>query len=103
MPPVGQLKGYAIFKCGRPECAALVELPKKSLTASYPHRDKQGFRCNGLLVLMSQTPEGNKRKIDRQFQAEMTKRYAEDKKRADLERKHKPGRRSVFGPAKRKE
>lgn len=61
--------------CGRPECQAIVLLPLRSITADCRHRDKNGFVCNGMLVLMDLTPEGRKENLDRLWQNEMRKRY----------------------------
>jgi hypothetical protein len=65
----------ARYICGLPHCRAIVELPKRSLTASYRHRDKSGFRCDGLLVLMELTLEGKKEHMDWLFQKYMRKKY----------------------------
>ena len=67
----------ARYICGLPHCRAIVELPRRSLTASWRHRDKNGFRCDGLLVLMDLTPEGKKEYIDALFQKKMRKKYRE--------------------------
>jgi len=67
----------AKFICGLPHCRAIVELPKRSLTASWRHRDKYGFRCDGLLVLLELTPEGQREHMDNLFQKFMRKKYKE--------------------------
>ena len=63
------------YQCGIPTCHAIVLLPRRSITANCPHRDKQGLRCNGLLVLMEVTPEGKYSALDNMFQREMNRRY----------------------------
>jgi hypothetical protein len=67
----------ARYICGLPDCRAIVELPRRSLTASWRHRDKHGFRCDGLLVLLELTPEGKRAHIDALFQKYMRKKYRE--------------------------
>ena len=65
----------ARYICGLPHCHAIVLLPKRSMTASCPHRDKNGLKCTGLLVLMELTPEGKYSALDGLFQKEMGRRY----------------------------
>ena len=67
------------YKCGIPTCHAIILLPRRSITAQCRHRDKAGFRCNGLLVLMSETPEGKYSALDGMFQKEMNRRYKQMK------------------------
>lgn len=67
----------AFYFCGLDHCQAIVELPKRSMTADFRHRDKAGFVCSGLLVLMELTSQGRKERLDAMFQKEMRKRYRE--------------------------
>ena len=72
---VRKTKPTARYFCGLDHCQAIVELPLRSMTADYRHRDKNGFVCNGLLVLMEYTAQGRQEKLDAMFQKEMRKRY----------------------------
>ncbi len=61
----------ALYRCGLPHCQALVELPRRSQTAAYPHRDRNLFRCNGVLVLLELTPGGKRDEMERMFRAQV--------------------------------
>lgn len=63
----GKKPKYALYVCGIPTCRTKVAIPDQGEMAKYPHRDKHGFRCNGLLVRFDQTDEGKAYKRDRLF------------------------------------
>jgi len=47
-----------VYLCGRPDCEARIVLPDRGEAVKYPHRDRQGFRCEGLMVKYSLSPVG---------------------------------------------
>ena len=85
----------ARYKCGLPHCHAIVLLPRRSQTASCPHRDKNGLRCSGLLVLMELTPEGKYSALDGMFQKEMGRRYKQMKDTGQTKMKAPPDARTL--------
>ena len=73
---------HARYLCALPHCQSLVDLPKRSQVASYPHRDRNGFTCNGMLVLFELTDTGKKQAMQHQFKQQIAK---------DMKMRKRPG------------
>lgn len=56
-------KGDTLYICGFPHCEVRLVIPGSSDYARHPHRDKNGLRCNGLLVSYDLSEIGRREKM----------------------------------------
>lgn len=52
-----------VYVCGLPHCHVKLVLPDRGEAVKLPHRDLNGFRCNGMLVRWDLTKEGREHKL----------------------------------------